>query len=819
MKKPSQIVSLASIMMSLHAVSVSAQPVSNVDDTAAAPIADGIASPGDYSGESSGINSGFGGVLGAATLGVDADAAGNLVWSLRGSTGDCSGNNHVVIYIDSRAGGISSTSAITDTSDPGRRAISGSNASGDAHLNFGPGFAPDYAIVITRSFVGTFSIDAQGLTFGEDLTTSSTFGAQNCDVEISGSSTSKLGVNPGASIRYVATLLNPDDAAGPFRSDEFHGVAAATVASGNPGQSTVTLGANDFNTFTTPRILINEIDADTPGSDSEEFVELLTAPADMDMSGVVLVAYNGSDDASYTIAGQGGVELSGVSGADGLFVVGSASVPNVDQVVGDMLPTPSQNLIQNGADAVTLYIGEAATFPNDSTITTVNLIDAVVYGTSDSDDMGLISGLLASAQEPQVDENKNADKELESSQRCEPGARQTTSFIVSTATPGAINAACTCTTNADCGVCEVCDMMTNKCEQAPVGATCDEDANACTLDTCDAAGACVTGSTIDCSASSDDCNVGTCDPMTGQCGSVPSNEGMACDDGDTCTTMTSCVAGSCAGGDNTCQCQQDSDCAMFEDGDACNGTLICDSSKQCVVDPSTTVTCDGSMDTACMENTCAPATGECAMQPANIGAGCDDQNACTENETCDDAGACVGAAVADGTTCEADQDRCTPDTCQAGVCEAAAGVLDCSSLDSACSAGVCDEQTGECVTEPIADGTSCDDGDACTQGDVCESGTCNSGMTNTCGEDMGQEPMADMGPEQPVDEDMGQEPTPSADMNAPVNEADMGGDVADPIGVDATGCQCSSAALDPVGVVWPLLLLGFFGLRRRERWT
>lgn len=813
MRKPSQVVAIACSAVLFCAPDLSAQPVSRVDQTASAPIADGVIASGDYAGESAGINSGFGGVLGAATLGVDADAVGNLVWSLSGSTGDCAGNNHVVIYIDSKAGGISSTSALTDTSDPGRRAISGSNVNGDAHLNFAPGFAPDYALVLTRSFVGTFSLDAQGLTFGEDLTASSSFVGQNCDVEIAGSSATKFGARAGAPIRYVATLLNPDDAAGPFRSDEFHGVAAATVPAGNPGQGTVTLGASDFNTFTTPLVLINEVDADTPGSDSEEFVELVTTPPNMDMSGLVLVAYNGSDDSSYLITGQGGIELSGTSNAEGLFVAGSASVPNVDQVIGDMLPTPSQSFIQNGADALAIYVDAASSFPNDSNITTSNLVDAVVYGTSDSDDMGLISGLLASTQEPQVDENKNANKDFDSSQRCEPGARQTRSFIVSAPTPGSLNAACVCLTNSDCDVCETCDTMTNKCAPAPPGSACDEDSNACTLDTCDASGACIRGGTIDCSSSADECNVGACDPVTGQCAPVPSNEGMSCDDGDACTTMTACVAGACVNGSNTCECQRDADCAMFEDGNTCNGVLVCNASNQCVVDPSTIITCDTSTNTACMENLCVPATGECVMQPANIGSGCDDQNICTTNETCDASGDCVGVAVTDGTACELDQDRCTPDTCQAGLCEATSSPLDCSGLDGACSVGVCDDTSGACVSAPVSDGTACDDGDACTEGDACDSGTCLPGTTNVCGEDMGQRPTADMGTSPPPErEDMGHELGVGAEMGA----SDMGGRVTDPVDVDATGCSCSSAGINPSDAMWPLLLLGFFGLRRRE---
>ena len=42
--------------------------------------------------------------------------------------------------------------------------------------------------------------------------------------------------------------------------------------------------------------------------------------------------------------------------------------------------------LQNGADAVALYVGDGADFPNGTALTTANLIDALVYDTDDVDD-------------------------------------------------------------------------------------------------------------------------------------------------------------------------------------------------------------------------------------------------------------------------------------------------------------------------------------------------------------------------------------------------------------------------------------------------
>jgi len=52
--------------------------------------------------------------------------------------------------------------------------------------------------------------------------------------------------------------------------------------------------------ITTAQIIINEVDADTPGVDSLEFVELYDGgTGNTDLSGLVIVFFNGSDDASY----------------------------------------------------------------------------------------------------------------------------------------------------------------------------------------------------------------------------------------------------------------------------------------------------------------------------------------------------------------------------------------------------------------------------------------------------------------------------------------------------------------------------------------
>ena len=80
----------------------------------------------------------------------------------------------------------------------------------------------------------------------------------------------------------------------------------------------------------------------------------------------------------------------------------------------------------------------------------------------------------------------------------------------------------------------------------------------------------------------------------------------------------------------------------------------------------------------------------------------------------------------DATTCNADSDGCTLDTCQSGTC-VVGGAPDCSAEDDQCNEGVC-SSTGPnsytCVKSPLPDGTTCNDGLFCTDPDTCQEGTC-----------------------------------------------------------------------------------------------
>ena len=186
-----------------------------------------------------------------------------------------------------------------------------------------------------------------------------------------------------------------------------------------------------FSTMVDSPIVINEVDADTAGNDTLEFVELYDGGAgNTPLDGLVVVFYNGSDNRSYSDA----FDLDGfTTDADGYFVLGNAAV----------IPTPSIIFrsfgLQNGADAVAVHVGNAVDFTNDTPVTGVALIDALVYDTNDGDDAGLLDVLTPGR--PQQNEDGNDDKDFHSNSRVPNGGTQldTSSYVQKAPTPGASN--------------------------------------------------------------------------------------------------------------------------------------------------------------------------------------------------------------------------------------------------------------------------------------------------------------------------------------------------------------------------------------------
>ena len=267
------------------------------------------------------------------------------------------------------------------------------------------------------------------------------------------------------------------------------------------------------------------------------------------------------------------------------------------------------------------------------------------------------------------------------------------------------------------------------------------DGDPCTVaDHCES-GVCV-GAAVEC----DDSNPCTEDLCTATGGCEHPAQAGECDDGEPCTLGDHCVTGECGGEAVACDCLEDEDCLQLEDGDQCNGTLVCDISSvpfECVLDVNTVVACPApeGLGASCLEVDCDPLTGACGFAPAHDAAPCDDGDACTVGETCD-GGSCVGGVEAncnDGNVCT--DDSCDPqegcllahndsacsdgldctvgDGCQGGLCVGgAAAACDDGNL---CTDDSCAEGVG-CLH--AANAAACDDGNACTVGDHCEGGVC-----------------------------------------------------------------------------------------------
>jgi hypothetical protein len=283
---------------------------------------------------------------------------------------------------------------------------------------------------------------------------------------------------------------------------------------------------------------------------------------------------------------------------------------------------------------------------------------------------------------------------------------------------------------------DVCNGMDDDCDGAVDETLCD-DGNGCTADACLGSEGCafepLTGTECqdgDICTVADHCTDGVCggtpvvcedgnpctDDECGEAGCVfPFNQDD-CDDGDPCTVADECKEGVCAGVPVSCDCTGDADCLALEDGDVCNGTLVCAAGTlpfQCKVKPGSVVSCPQptGVDAVCLSALCDKVTGQCSLVPANEGKACDDVDACTAGDHCA-SGVCMpGLAV----NCN-DGNGCTDDTCDpASGCVVVPNVLECDD-GSACTVGdVCFE--AQCTSGAVA--LSCDDGNPCTD-DACD---------------------------------------------------------------------------------------------------
>jgi len=333
----------------------------------------------------------------------------------------------------------------------------------------------------------------------------------------------------------------------------------------------------------------------------------------------------------------------------------------------------------------------------------------------------------------------------------------------------------TCAALDQCHIPGVCNPANGVCSNPskPDGTSCT-DGNACTQNDSCQAGSCTPGAPVVCTAQ-DQCHVpGVCNPGTGICTNPAANNGTGCNDGNACTQTDTCQGGSCTGSNPVVctasdQCHDpgvcnpsDGQCSDPEkpNGTACNNPgNLCNQTNTCQGG-----TCTGMNPVVCAPpdqchnpGTCVPATGTCTYTTKPNNTPCDDDNACSQTDTCQ-GGSCLGGnfvicfpsdqchvagacdtvtgicsdpPAMDGSSCN-DGNACTQtDTCQGGDCTGTNPVI-CTALDQCHVSGVCDPGTGVCSNPNAGDGTLCDDSNGCTEGDVCTAGQCSPGSPKNC---------------------------------------------------------------------------------------
>lgn len=173
------------------------------------------------------------------------------------------------------------------------------------------------------------------------------------------------------------------------------------------------------------QVVINELDSDTPSTDDKEFIELKSTVPNFSLNGYVLVLFNGGSTGTSNLSYYA-IDLDGLTtDANGIIVLGNTLVSPVPTYIF------SNNVVQNGPDAVAIYQANGSDFPMNTPASTTNLIDALVYGNNNTQATALLSALGVSTQ---INENMNSQGTVQSIQRKADGT-----YEVKAPTPGANN--------------------------------------------------------------------------------------------------------------------------------------------------------------------------------------------------------------------------------------------------------------------------------------------------------------------------------------------------------------------------------------------
>ncbi len=169
----------------------------------------------------------FGGAVGQGSLKITNDAS---TYYFEFTKGAGNFNDALVLYVDSKTGGFSSTAGFLDNGDGLRRASSGYNtATNKSVLTFPTGFLPDYAIAFDQGFAAIFELVNGGpnsfnyVGSGSLTPTGNTAPVFNFTV-----TRAQLGISSGFTFNFLGAYI----ATSAFRSNEYIGEAGPASNSG-----------------------------------------------------------------------------------------------------------------------------------------------------------------------------------------------------------------------------------------------------------------------------------------------------------------------------------------------------------------------------------------------------------------------------------------------------------------------------------------------------------------------------------------------------------------------------------------------------------
>ena len=200
---------------------------------------------------------------------------------------------------------------------------------------------------------------------------------------------------------------------------------------------TATLGPSmaqaTIDVFAGGGLIINEVDYDQPGTDADEFVEILNATAaPIDLTGLALVLVNGSNDSEYNRIDLG---VAGQLAAGQYLVVGSNTL--LATVPGTALTIPfaaATNNIQNGAPDGVAILDVPSSTVIDALSYEGSITTAMIMGVAQP--QSLVEGTATSVE----DDNTNMVSLIRDPNGQDTDDASMDWALSSLPTPGAINA-------------------------------------------------------------------------------------------------------------------------------------------------------------------------------------------------------------------------------------------------------------------------------------------------------------------------------------------------------------------------------------------